>query len=103
MRNDSTNPGKLGRRRLIIVVSVVGGLLALLVGFNVFKGIMIKKFMAGNSQPPQTVTTTVASSSDWQPEVTAVGSVRAVRGVDVTTEVTGLVRSLEFHSGEEVK
>jgi len=91
------------RRRLIIVVAVVGGLLALLVGFNVFKGIMIRKFMAGNSQPPQTVTTTVAGSSDWQPEIGAVGSVRAVRGVDVTTEVTGLVRSLEFRSGEEVK
>jgi membrane fusion protein, multidrug efflux system len=93
----------LMRGRLIIVVAVVGGLLALLVGFNVFKGIMIKKFMAGNSQPPQTVTTTVAGSSDWQPEISAVGSVRAVRGVDVTTEVTGLVRSLEFRSGDEAK
>ena len=93
----------LMRRRLIIVVAVVGGLIALLVGFNVFKGIMIKKFMAGNSQPPQTVTTTVAGSSDWQPEIGAVGSVRAVRGVDVTTEVTGLVRSLEFRSGDEAK
>ena len=96
-------PANLMRRRLIVVVSVVGGLLAILIGFNVFKGIMIKKFMAGNSQPPQTVTTTVASSSDWQPEVNAIGSVRAVRGVDVTTEVTGLVRSLEFRSGDEVK
>jgi membrane fusion protein (multidrug efflux system) len=56
-----------------------------------------------NAAPAMTVTTTVASASDWQPEVSAVGSVRAVRGVDVTTEVTGLVRSLEFHSGDEVK
>ena len=38
MHNDSANSGKLARRRLIIVVAVVGGLLALLVGFNVFKG-----------------------------------------------------------------
>jgi membrane fusion protein, multidrug efflux system len=96
-------PAHLMRRRLIIVVAVVGGLLALLIGFNVFKGIMIKKFMAGNSEPSQTVTTTVAGSSDWQPEVSAIGSVRAVRGVDVTTEVTGLVRSLEFRSGDGVK
>ena len=41
--------------------------------------------------------------TDWQPEVSAVGSMRAVRGVDVTTEVTGLVRSLRFKSGDEVK
>ena len=93
----------LARRRLIIVVAAVGGLLVLLVGFNVFKGIMIKKFMAGNSQPPQTVTTTLVKYSDWQPEISAVGSVRAVRGVDITTEVTGLVRSVDFRSGEDAK
>jgi len=28
---------------------------------------------------------------------------RAVRGVDVTTEVTGLVRTLHFKSGDEVR
>lgn len=98
-----TAPAHLMRRRLIIVVAVVGGLLFLLVGFNVFKGIMIKKSMAGNAQPPQTVTSMVAHSSDWQPEISAVGSVRATRGVDVTTEVTGLVRELEFRSGEDAK
>jgi membrane fusion protein (multidrug efflux system) len=98
-----TPPRNLARRRLIIVVAAVGGLLVLLVGFNVFKGIMIKKFMAGNSQPPQTVTTTLVKYSDWQPEISAVGSVRAVRGVDITTEVTGLVRSVDFRSGEDAK
>jgi membrane fusion protein (multidrug efflux system) len=35
--------------------------------------------------------------------VSAVGSLRAVRGVDVTTEVTGLVRSLHFKSGDQVQ
>lgn len=103
MNDLATNQGRLRRRRLIIVVAVAGGLLAVLVGFNIFKGIMIKKFMAGNSQPPQTVTTTVAGYSDWQPEISAVGSVRAARGVDITTEVTGLVRGVEFRSGDDAK
>jgi membrane fusion protein (multidrug efflux system) len=39
----------------------------------------------------------------WQPQLSAVGTLRAVRGVDVTTEIAGLVRSLEFKSGDEVK
>ncbi len=103
MLDSSTTSGKLARRRLIIVVAVVGGLLALLVGFNLFKGYMIKKFMAGNSQPPQTVTSTVVGYTDWQPQITAVGSVRAVRGVDITTEVTGLVRSVDFRSGQDAR
>jgi membrane fusion protein, multidrug efflux system len=103
IRDSLTAPRSLMRRRLIIVVAVVGGLLGLLVGWHLLVGYFIKQAMAHNSQPPQTVTTMVARYADWQPELSAVGSVRAVRGVDVTTEVTGLVRALEFHSGEDAK
>jgi membrane fusion protein, multidrug efflux system len=99
----ATTQDRLRRRRLIIVVAVVGGLLALLVGFHLFIGHMINQAMAKGSAPPQTVTTTVVRYSDWQPEISAIGSVRAVRGVDVTTEVTGLVRSVEFHSGQDAR
>jgi membrane fusion protein, multidrug efflux system len=35
--------------------------------------------------------------------VQAVGSLRAVRGVDVTTEIAGLVRSVRFHSGADAR
>ena len=91
------------RRRLIVVLVAAGLLLAILVGFNVFKAHMIAKFRAQNASPPQTVTTMVAQYSDWQPEVTAVGSLRAVRGVDVTTEVAGLVRTIDFKSGDDAR
>jgi membrane fusion protein (multidrug efflux system) len=33
----------------------------------------------------------------------AVGSLRAVRGVDVTSEIAGLVRGIHFTSGDEIK
>jgi membrane fusion protein (multidrug efflux system) len=91
------------KRRLIIVVLVVAVLLGLLVGWHLFIGHMIKQSMSHNSQPPQTVTTLVAGSSDWQPEIAAVGSVRAVHGVNITTEIAGLVRSVNFRSGEDAK
>lgn len=103
LRDSLTTPGNLARRRLIIVVAVVGGLLALLVGWHLLVGHFIAQAMAHNSQPPQTVTTTVVKYSDWQPEISAVGSVRAVRGVDITTEVTGLVRSVDFRSGDDAR
>jgi membrane fusion protein, multidrug efflux system len=91
------------RRRLIVVVAAVAVLLGLLVGWHLVVGHFIAQALAHNSQPPQTVTTMLARYSDWQPEVTAVGSVRAVHGVDITTEVTGLVRSVEFRSGEDAR
>jgi membrane fusion protein (multidrug efflux system) len=90
------------RRRLIIVVVAAGALLALIVGFNTWKANFVAQLRLKNAAPPQTVTAATAEFSDWQPQVGAVGSLRAVRGVDVTTEVTGLVRNVRFKSGEEV-
>jgi membrane fusion protein (multidrug efflux system) len=90
-------------RRLIIMLVAVGVLLGLIVAFNLFKGYMIRKAMSQAALAPETVTTTTAEYSDWQPEIGALGSVRAVRGVDVTTEVAGLVRSVRFRSGEDAK
>ncbi len=89
-------------RRLMIVVVAALVLLAILVGFNTWKQHFVAQMRLKNAAPPQTVTATEAHYTDWQPEVTAVGSLRAVHGVDVTTEVTGLVRSLRFKSGDEV-
>jgi membrane fusion protein, multidrug efflux system len=90
-------------KRLIVVLGAAVFLLAALVGFNMFKAKMIAQFRAQNAAPPQTVTTMVAGFSDWQPEVTSVGSMRAFRGVDVTTEVAGLVRKVNFQSGEDAR
>jgi len=43
------------------------------------------------------------ATQEWQPQLNAVGSLRALRGVDVTTEIAGLVREIRFKSGDEVK
>jgi membrane fusion protein (multidrug efflux system) len=91
------------RRRLIVVLAAAGFLLAALVAFNMVKAHFIAKFRAQNASPPQTVSTLVAEYSDWQPEVTSVGSLRAYRGVDVTTELAGLVRTINFKSGDEAR
>ena len=90
-------------KRMVIMLICVGLLLAALVGFNQFRTHMFAKFMAGNAAPPATVSAVVASFQSWQPQLAAVGSLRAVRGVDVTTEVAGLVREIAFRSGQEVK
>jgi len=91
------------KKRMMIMLVCVGVLLVLLVGFNMFKAQMMKKFMAGNAAPPATVSTIKASYQVWQPQLVAVGSLRAVRGVDVTTEIAGLVREIRFKSGDAAK
>lgn len=63
---------------------------------------MIKKYMAAMSKQPQTVSTTVAEYQIWKEKIEAVGSLRAVRGVDISTEVAGVVTGVYFESGEQV-
>jgi membrane fusion protein, multidrug efflux system len=90
-------------KRMVIMLVAVGLVLGALVGFNAFKNYMIAKSMANAPVPPATVSAMRAEYRLWQPRLSAVGTLRAVRGVDVTTEVAGLVRSLEFKSGDEVR
>jgi membrane fusion protein, multidrug efflux system len=91
------------RKRMIWMLIGVFILLGLIVGFNVFKTIMIKKYLASAGAPPATVTTMVVAEEEWQPQLTASGSLRAYRGVDLSTEVNGIVKSVFAKSGMDVK
>jgi membrane fusion protein (multidrug efflux system) len=88
-------------KRMLIMIGCVVLLVLILVGGFVLH---IRTLMASQPKPsPQTVSATEVKALDWQPQLAAVGSITAVRGVDVTTEIAGLVRSIEFKSGQEVK
>ena len=63
---------------------------------------MIKKFMGALSNPPQTISATKAATSEWQPTIEAVGSLRAVKGADLSLEVSGVVEVISFNSGDDV-
>jgi len=91
------------RRRLAIVLVLVILLVGAAVGFNMIKAHFIRQAMSQNASLPQTVSTATAEYSEWQPQVQAVGSLRAIHGVEVTTEVAGLVRRLDFKSGSDAR
>lgn len=84
---------------LVLVVLLVGGL----VGFNLFKVSMIQRHLASMKNPPQTVTMQVAQATEWNPQIQAIGSLRALQGVDLSPEVAGTVRALAVHSGDTVR
>ncbi|QBB71250.1 efflux RND transporter periplasmic adaptor subunit [Pseudolysobacter antarcticus] len=90
-------------KRMIIMLIIVGLLFGGIFGFQAFKGSMIKKYMASAGNPPQTVSSIKATVEDWQPQIEAVGSLRAFRGADLSSEVAGIVEEIKFESGAEVK
>jgi membrane fusion protein (multidrug efflux system) len=90
-------------KRMVIMLFCVGVLFGGIFGYKAFTARMVRKAMNENRQPPVTVSAMKAEYQTWQPQLLAVGTTRAVRGVDVTTEIAGLVVSMDFKSGEEVK
>ena len=91
------------QRRMIIMLCAVFLLLGLIFTFNQLKTFMIKYFISGMGLPPATVSTMVVGSSEWQPQLSSVGNVRAFRGVELSTEIGGLVQTVPIKSGQDVK
>lgn len=53
--------------------------------------------------PPESVATDVAKSGTWDSVFDAVGSVAAARGVTISAESPGVVRTIRFESGAKVR
>jgi membrane fusion protein (multidrug efflux system) len=90
-------------KRMVIMLVAVALVLGGIFGFQAFKASMIKKFMSQMSSPPQTVSTAKAAYDQWQSTIQAVGSLRAVKGADLSLEAAGTIDSITFDSGDDVE
>jgi membrane fusion protein (multidrug efflux system) len=88
--------------RMFIMLILVGLVFGGVFGFQIFKNAMIKKFMTAMAPPPQTVSAATAAVEEWQPQIEAVGSLRAVNGADLAFEVPGIIKELHFKSGDDI-
>jgi membrane fusion protein (multidrug efflux system) len=88
---------------MIIMLLGVGIVLGLIFAFEgVLRPMFIKKFLATLQNPPQTVSAMPVSVQEWQKQLRAIGSLRAVRGADLSAQVGGIVAATHFDSGIEV-
>jgi membrane fusion protein (multidrug efflux system) len=85
---------------ILLLVGLAGGL-----GYFQFviKPEMIKGFITKAVPPPTTVTAENAKTENWVAKIPAIGTFRSIQGIDVASEVGGLVRSLQVDSGQQVK
>ncbi|WP_299595543.1 efflux RND transporter periplasmic adaptor subunit [uncultured Microbulbifer sp.] len=94
--------GQIFNRRMLWMLLgcllVFGGIFA----FKVFGNYMMNQALDNMALPPATVTTARAEQQRWQNTLSAVGSLRAVNGVDVTTQAQGEVQAIYFESGQRV-
>jgi membrane fusion protein, multidrug efflux system len=90
-------------KRMSIMLGVA---LLFVAGIAAWKVTQVRAAIAQGAKfapPPSAVTTTVAKKERWQPALSAVGSLRAVNGVTVSTDLAGIVSEISFQSGSPVK
>ncbi|MFZ0219380.1 MAG: efflux RND transporter periplasmic adaptor subunit [Candidatus Aquirickettsiella sp.] len=90
-------------RPMIIMLISVSVLFILVFGYQTIKHLLIRHAMQKNTAPVVTVSAMRVPYSWWQPKILTYGSMRAVNGVNVTTELAGLVRTVYLKPGSEVK
>jgi membrane fusion protein (multidrug efflux system) len=79
----------------------------LLVIFGSIAGYIAQRIAAFSNAdftpPPVTIAASVAKAETWDRYLDAVGSIKAVRGVDLTSETSGEVTAINFESGHRVE
>jgi len=89
-------------KRLILVVLLLVVIFGGIFGWKFYSGQQTAAMMS-QPQPPATVASAEVELQTWQPYLQAVGSVEAIQGVSVTTEVPGQVSEILFESGRKVE
>lgn len=82
-----------------VFIVVVGSLAAV-------KTVEIQQAIANGAKmapPPPAITTAVVLEEEWPDTLLAIGTVQAVQGVQVSSEVDGRVTAIFFDSGEKVQ
>jgi len=85
-------------------VVAIGLLVALVIFSGGLKFMQIGKMMSMKPPVPvETVTSAVAKEEDWAPVLSSVGSISAVQGAVVSTELGGIVSEIGFQNGTLAK
>lgn len=87
----------------LVGLVVVIGALALIKVSQISMLIGMGEAMAEAGPPPEAVSTAPATVQTWESSLRTVGTVASVRGVEISSEVPGVVQRIGFDSGDLVK
>ncbi|MDS1137844.1 efflux RND transporter periplasmic adaptor subunit [Nitratireductor indicus] len=89
-------------KRLLIAIVLLALIAGGIVGFNLFRDNAIEQFFANMPAQTMTVSTVTVEKNKWNPTIEAIGTVNAIRGVDLTVEANGIVTEVLFSANQKV-
>ncbi len=97
------NPTQRPRHAVLKVVLGLLGIFLVLAGIKALQIFTLVSSGKKMTPPPMTVTSAKVEQADWEPVLTAVGSVSPVQGATIGAELAGTVREVSFQNGAVVK
>jgi membrane fusion protein (multidrug efflux system) len=89
-------------KRLVLVTLLLVVIFGGIFGWKFYTGMKMGAMMSA-PPPPAVIASAVVEAQSWQPFLHAVGSVTAMQGIYVTTEVAGKVDDILADSGQTVR
>ncbi|MGL4963602.1 MAG: efflux RND transporter periplasmic adaptor subunit [Inquilinus sp.] len=83
----------------IALIVVVGAL----VGMNFKRDQIVAEIFANQQMPPVPISAAKAEAKTWTDYLEGIGSVSAVEGIEVASEVVGTVKSIDFKANDTVQ
>lgn len=96
-------PPKRARGAVFLVVLGLVAIFVVIGGIKVLQIVTLIKTGKAMVPPPVTVTSVKVEQADWQPALTAIGSITPVQGATISAELAGTVSEIGFISGTPVK
>ncbi|ADO81422.1 Multidrug efflux system protein AcrA [Haemophilus influenzae R2866] len=87
--------------KIILVVFVL--IFVGVIGFNMIKGVMISRAIAGMPEPSSPVTALEVQPREWTPVINTTGLVRPNQGAMLSTQNAGAVSQVLVQNGQNVK
>lgn len=90
------------KRNMVIMLICVGVVFGALYAFQLYKSMVLGKIVAGLQNKVETVSSYTATKQLWTDKVSAVGTLAAIMGADLSPQLDGTVTHINFSSGEDV-
>ena len=86
-------------RIMLITLSILFGTIFI---YKAGSKLLMTYFISHGDEPTATVSTITVKAADWQPKLKASANIRAVKGVNVTAQLGGMIQTIYFTPGATV-
>lgn len=91
------------KKAFVLMILIIVVLFGVVFGYKALVHEKQKEFVQKHSKPIITITAMKAAYATWQKQLSVVSTLRTVKGVNVTTELGGMVDEIDFMAGQDVQ